>query len=203
MRKRWHQFNKSNLKIIAIIFFYFFCFPLCGQIKLDWAVRYNGLGNWIDQGGDITVDDNGNVYVACSSFQNSPTNSYYIATIKYNSEGIQKWTTIWTEQPGKPCSIIVDSHGDIYVAGSVSYNHIVIIKYDSLGNELWSTNYSDDSYLFIKMKRSTSSDLIISATTFHANSDNSLLFLKYDEKGTLLWETSFGEDDGSDNYLIL
>jgi hypothetical protein len=202
--KRWQQFKSSNLKIIALIFFYFFYFQLYGQINLDWTSRYNGLGNWIDQGGDITVDDNGNVYVTCSSFQNSPTNSYYIATIKYNSEGIQKWTTIWTEQPGEPNSIIVDSNGDIYVAGSISYNHIVIIKYDSLGNELWSTTYSDNSFyhLFIKMKRSSTRDLIISATTFYYTSDNSLLFLKYDENGSLLWEKSFGEEDRSDDYVF-
>ena len=53
-----------------------------------WTRYYNGPGNNRDIGRDITVDEIENVYVTGESYG---TANYDMATIKYNSDGVQQW----------------------------------------------------------------------------------------------------------------
>jgi hypothetical protein len=54
----------------------------------QWAARYDGPGNGLDEANFIVVDGSGNVYVTGRS-EGVGTQSDY-ATIKYNSAGVQQ-----------------------------------------------------------------------------------------------------------------
>lgn len=61
------------------------------SLQQQWVTRYNGLGNGEDAALSVAVDANGNVYVTGRSVGDNNNQSYDIATIKYNSSGLQQW----------------------------------------------------------------------------------------------------------------
>jgi hypothetical protein len=78
----------------------------------QWVNRYNGPVNFFDRANALALDDNGNVYVTgVSTAMLIPTNRD-IATIKYNSAGVQQWVAIYNNKvhdEGK--AIAVDALG--------------------------------------------------------------------------------------------
>lgn len=59
----------------------------------QWLTAYNGTGNAYDYGADITVDNNGNVYVTGKSYNASANVNTDIIIIKYDPIGTQQWVT--------------------------------------------------------------------------------------------------------------
>jgi uncharacterized delta-60 repeat protein len=82
-----------------------------------WTRRYNDAkANDYDLATDMTVDSEGNIFVTGMSYNNQ--NGYDCATIKYNSEGIEKWV-IHFEGPGDdvPNALAMNADGEVYVTG--------------------------------------------------------------------------------------
>jgi uncharacterized delta-60 repeat protein len=112
-----------------------------------WVVRYNGLGNAYDKAIDLTVDDEGNVYVTGSSIGSS---SLEFATIKYNTFGVEQWTAHYNGPNNSSDwakSISVDDAGNVYVTGQIAgygFTDYVTIKYNASGVEQWITNFDPE-----------------------------------------------------------
>lgn len=112
---------------------------------VQWIASYSGQGNH-DQAFAIFVDGLGNVYVTGESRQS--TSNRDIATVKYNSNGVQQWASRYNgpfnnEDIGE--AIIVDSQGNVYVAGQTAAtggSDYVIIMYNSAGVEQYAKRYS-------------------------------------------------------------
>lgn len=112
---------------------------------IQWIATYNGPGNH-DQAFAIFVDASGNVYVTGESRQGTANRD--IATVKYNSNGIQQWAARFNgpfnnEDVGE--AITVDAQGNVYVAGHTAAtggSDYIIIKYNSAGSEQWSKRYN-------------------------------------------------------------
>jgi hypothetical protein len=84
----------------------------------QWAARYNGPGNDVDEVSSLVIDGSGNVYVTGGSI-GSGTNLDY-ATLKYNSAGVQQWAARYNGTGNGydySSALAVDGSGNVYVAG--------------------------------------------------------------------------------------
>ncbi len=133
---------------------------------VQWAQRYNGPGSLGDEAASIAVDGNGNIYVTGRSYGNGT--GYDLATIKYNSSGIQQWVQRYNVQPFNgdeyAYDIALDGSGNVYVAGSGldttgTNSDFLIIKYNTSGALEWAKRYNGpgngtDSYTSIAVNGS-------------------------------------------------
>jgi len=161
----------------------------------QWATRYScPAWNSIDIPKTMIMDNNGNIYITGTS--NGAGTDNDIVTIKYNSAGIEKWIQRYNG-PGNlydiPGSIALDSHGNIYLAGEThqipQYTDLTIIKYDSLGNQIWLANYNGDAHEYgaaYSMIVDDSDNVIITGYTDTGNNSDCIT-IKYSALGELLW----------------
>jgi len=115
----------------------------------QWVARYNGPDNNRDAATDLSIDNQGNVYVTGWS-QSSTTELDYF-TVKYNGAGAPQWAARYNG-PGngwdEALAITIDHTGNAYVTGwSASRDTIVstdyaTIKYNAAGVEQWVVRYS-------------------------------------------------------------
>jgi hypothetical protein len=138
----------------------------------EWVRSYNGIGTeWVDDWpGELTLDDDGNVYVVGYSGNDANTRTTHgIVTIKYSPDGdlawVQRydygvfgdegdlWYDWWT------VSVHVDDQSNVFVAGrnagTEGYEHVTI-KYDPSGDLLWSQRYKDENDI-----RDEASDVLV------------------------------------------
>lgn len=122
-------------------------------IKLDssgnekWVYRYNGSGNWYDEGRDITVDDSGNVYICGISIDYDSTTLFTV--IKIDSSGNERWVYLDKgvyNTTAQAQSITLDGFGNLYVCGfceDINGNaKIYLVKMNLNGDTLWKYIYS-------------------------------------------------------------
>ena len=124
-----------------IIFFLFLfeIFPgtiVLSQPVLEWMKLYNNqsIGSYYEESSAMTLDSIGNVYI--TGFSEATTWMTY-NTIKYNSNGNQKWITIfygdstglmkWKEiipYNSAPNAFKVDNNNKIYISGMIGDNNV-------------------------------------------------------------------------------
>ncbi|TET24017.1 MAG: T9SS type A sorting domain-containing protein [Candidatus Stahlbacteria bacterium] len=103
---------------------------------LQWKREYDGPANNRDEAYDLTLDDEGNIYVTGITY-----NDY--ATLKYSPDGTLQWASVCA--PGYVSTeVAVDGGHNVYVTGitSGSYANYFTVKYDSVGTEQWTASYS-------------------------------------------------------------
>jgi uncharacterized delta-60 repeat protein len=111
-----------------------------------WLRRYTGPGEAYDEASAIAVDSAGNAYV--TGYSTSSVTSYDYATIRYYPNG----DTAWVRRYDGPASgidfakaIAIDDSGFVYVTGysdsTGTYQDCLTIKYDSSGNQVWTSRY--------------------------------------------------------------
>jgi len=101
-----------------------------------WVARHDGCSYFADWPYSIALDSADNVYVTGGSESN--VTNFDFATVKYDTAGNQCWVLRYTNS-GDFCEIatdvVLDSRGNVYVAGEGCYGHappwydIILIKY--------------------------------------------------------------------------
>lgn len=107
-----------------------------------WDVRAKGRGVSFESIAAMTIDAQGNLYVAGTIDEGNRRSS--IVTIKYDNNGNQLWSALFPGEAAanaRGSAITVDNYGNVYVAGRIKVDgapNYVTIKYDAAGSKLWS-----------------------------------------------------------------
>ena len=160
-----------------------------------WVNRYNGPESLGDFPSDITIDNEGNVYVTGKSMGKIPITEY--ATIKYDPDGQQLWVNRYNgpREHNEPVALAVDNFGNVYVTGqsegSNGYPDYATVKYDPEGNQLWVARYkgADKSYDYPKdMALDNAGNVYVTGESGIFGSNGSdYATVKYNSEGHQLW----------------
>ncbi|MFW9881629.1 MAG: hypothetical protein ACFFG0_51845, partial [Candidatus Thorarchaeota archaeon] len=161
-----------------------------GSGDLQWE-KIPSIGEW---GRGVAVDNTtGDIYLVGDDI-------YNIYLVKYNNSGDEQWSRVWDSglQDGVR-AVNVDSSGNIYLTGytetSSNGDEILLIKYDTFGNELWNTkwgaNFGDRGQnLFID----STDNVYITGMVENYGGTNSydVCILKYNSNSDLQWSETWG-----------
>lgn len=173
------------------------------QVTQDWAARYNGPVNGPERVSSMAVDSSGNVYVTGRISVAIPA-AFDIATIKYNSSGIQQWVQRYNgplNNSDESHSIAVDRAGNVYVAGytvgvwgldtNLDY---VTIKYSSTGEQLWLQNYDGNGNshdVASSVGVDDSGNVYVTGNGYASGNGHDYITIKYNASGVLQWDRSY------------
>lgn len=163
--------------------------------NLNWVSRFYGPQNH-SSAIDIAVY-NGNVYVTGNTATILPNLAYDYATVKYDRNGNEKWNVRYSG-PGADdrdfvWALVVDDSGNAYVTGcskSGSAMDYATVKYDSMGNELWSNRYGlpDKDDCAVTLAVNNKGDVYVAGISESESSDAyDLTMVKYDQFGVEQW----------------
>lgn len=115
---------------------------------LQWIRTYNGPGNYYDWALKVAVDNFSNVYITGFIAVLNPLSSD-IATIKYNSNGVEQWVRTYSGPSignDNANSLTLDNLGNVYITGlsydSTTLADFVTIKYNTDGTQQWIEKYN-------------------------------------------------------------
>ena len=149
----------------------------------------------------IVIDSSGNIYVGgCTSVYQGGHVWSDLILIKYSNSGEVIWYRIWaspespgTETPDLCTGLVLDSSENIYVVGDSGTHSMLLLKYDSDGNLLWSkSRYRYPAY---GVAIDSEDNLYITGFYGVAGNPHDIYAAKYDNDGVLLWETIWGRAD--------
>jgi uncharacterized delta-60 repeat protein len=169
-----------------------------------WSRRYSA-SNGSAYAQACAVDSSGNLYV--TGWYNGSTSIDYL-TIKYNSSGDTLWTRSYNgpadnSDEAKGCT--VDGSGNVYVVGqsygSMTSLDYLTIKYNSVGETLWTrrynglasgNDYANDCVI------DDSGNVFVTGYSYHT-SNFDFLTIKYNPVGDTLWTRWFNGPGNSDD----
>lgn len=178
--------------------------------NLLWSARYTGNVQGNNEALDIAVDSNNDIYITGNVWG---AGSYYdIFTVKFSASGQQLWSKTFNgslngwDEAG---AITIDSNDNIYITGAaaaldLTYD-LVVIKYDSQGNELW--NYIFDGgtggWVWGHDILADGSGNIYVASLYYNGTSYDLSLLKLNASGNFVWESSYDNSGNDENGLSL
>lgn len=167
--------------------------------NLIWARHYDRGVGFHDEGRDMVLDADANVYVTGYSMGSGTVMD--IVTIKYDSSGTQQWVSFYIGPANDDAySVAVNSVGDVFVCGtSVSVSSgswdAITIKYNASGVQQWAQTYdgsaSGDDFLY-QLALDGSSNVYVTGAADELSTDDDFLTIKYDSSGTQQWLQTSG-----------
>jgi hypothetical protein len=173
-----------------------------GNVK--WTQKYAGQDSISDFASDIVVDKSDNIYVTGISYLSEYECD--IVTIKYSSGGKVVWIARYhrPEYGNYLCEakkILVDSFGNVYVAGIISNpdtpHDYLTIKYNSFGFEEWVTTYNgtgNDDDQTIGMVSDVTGNIYIAGYSVNKNLGSDITMIKYDTQGNQRWVSRYNSN---------
>jgi hypothetical protein len=189
---------------------------LIGGVEQEWAARFNGVANQLDEAVDLVVDDNGNAYVTgyCDWELGGQTNDVY-TTIMYDANGIQQWVSLYDGNGGgndQPSSLAMDQHGNVFVTGrsigiGTHYDYATV-KYNAAGIQQWVTRYNglgDDWDETTCLTVDTSGNVYVTGYSLGIGTDFDYITIKYNSIGDQQWIACYnwqGDDDKATSLAV-
>jgi uncharacterized delta-60 repeat protein len=156
----------------------------------QWEASFNGSGDYDDDGRDIAIDNEGNIFVIGWSANSNFMPEY--VTLKYDSSGTLLWSASYDGEMGYENyanALTLDSLGNVLVTGSsMNANGMfdyATVKYDTNGNEEWVAIYDspvekDDQANGITV---TENSIWVMGLSEKGPSDYDYSVIKYDYSG--------------------
>ncbi len=178
-----------------------------------WTGTFNGVANDNDYGEVITLDKNGNVYVAGRTFVSGYWFNY--VTISYNPlSGSQVWVSFYgytdvntNVKYEEVNAIVADSLSNVYITGQSqgngnngAQNDIATIKYNSAGTQVWVQRYTssgnfDDRGHGIALDDTL--NVYVTGYVTLSTTNKNFVTIKYDNAGNQLWLVTYDGPGGS------
>ncbi|MFH1734816.1 MAG: SBBP repeat-containing protein [bacterium] len=164
--------------------------------NLRWVNHYDGGFGSSDMAFAMALDEASNVYVTGRSYRESNND---IVTLKYNADGLLLWEAVYDGGLGLSetgWDVAVDQNGNVYVTGdgdtdTTSYDEeFITLKYDPVGNLLWSAIYDglgsdDDEYT--KLAIDQNGNVFVTGRSKNSAGDFDYATIKYSTDGDVLW----------------
>jgi len=186
-----------------------------------WSRTLDAGLNFEDEGRDLDIDAEGNVYVAGYTIgipwdnHNSSSNSdnlefTYFLIAKYDSDGNHLWSQIYNRPASIYCianKIKVDANGNVNVAGfadgSGTGYDFVLVQLNNSGSLQWANFYngtgnSKDSLTSLHVDASGS--IYITGNSINSSGNSDYKVIKYTSSGSFSWQQNY--DFGGDDYII-
>lgn len=170
----------------------------------QWATFYSNNNANGESAYAIELDATGNVYVTGYSWGGA-ANDFDVATVKYNSAGVQQWASRYNG-PGTKfdagTDIKVTASGDVFICGyarglvGITNYDALIVKYNSAGVQQWAQTYNGPGNDYDRANRlyvqSNGNVVITGRSTGTITTAEDLLLLNYNgTSGTLIWERRY------------
>lgn len=170
--------------------------------ELLWDVEFDGDAGLLDEGYDLTFDNNNNIIIHGITQTKDFVEDVYFGeykpiTLKFDPNGQLIWEAVipvqeWFEAPIAN-SVIVDDNGNCYVTGQIrdttgSNYAAYLTKYAGDGNKEWEVFEPNDSFTTIGLKLNFLGDSIrLRSHTYNSDLDEKYLnTITYDLDGNLL-----------------
>lgn len=158
---------------------------------------YDGADHLFDEANCIGADKLGNVYVG--GYTTSSDSGLDLLLMRFYADGSLAWKREYaTPDLDIATSLVVDDSCNVYICGSTNNSQrssdIIVLKYDSAGNQLWSQVYDGifnerDAANMIRIDDSL--NVYVSGFINHTNDRSDLPLLKFSPKGELLKESLY------------
>ena len=177
--------------------------------SLVWSKTWGGSS--YDAGYGIAIDSQGNLLISAESYSFGSS----AILLKLDSNGNYIWCKSWKSSVSYDAaySITSDLTGNIILTGiswdysqSPNVNKILILKYDSNGNLLWSRNWGssglDEAWGSRVIKTDNDGNIYIAGRTQYGSGSMDALLLKLDSNGNYKWSKNWGGKDYDTNIGI-
>ncbi len=161
--------------------------------QLLWAKSFNDLGNNYQALAACALAQNGNLYFAGIS-SIPPMGFAPYLTMAYDENSDSFWTRHYFFNGHGATAITVNLNGEIFVTGGTgeATQDIITLKYDSNGNEVWSSRFPQGGNNDVR-GQSIVSDVDGSVyVTGAMNLGKQFVILKLDENGNQIWSSLYG-----------
>ena len=162
-----------------------------------------------EEGVDIAVDDDNNIFVAAKSSDRLIYNyrdSDFLC-LKYNANGYFRWARYYngsSDSMDIPVAVATDHNGNVYITG-YSYNDSTnfdwcTIMYNSNGDEKWVNLYNRRNTYHLErpvgIKVDNDNNIYVCGTTNSPTTGSDITIVKYDTNGNEKWVEHFSRPGG-------
>jgi len=180
----------------------------------EWVDLYNGPASDKDEGMEIKVDSEGDIYITGYSHFNSDPN---ILTAKYDPAGNRLWLVHFPGDGTRTYAeaFDIDADGNVYAVGyidnPVTDNDFITVMYDTDGNEIWSEQYDGpgsglfrDTDKAIDVIAGDDGYIYVAGTSMDDITGNDYTLIKYDQDGSEMWVERYDDSgDGSEDDSVM
>ncbi|MFO8011162.1 MAG: hypothetical protein R6U89_10180 [Dehalococcoidia bacterium] len=163
-----------------------------GRGNYQWTATYEGKEGEEIFFRDMEIDKNGDIYVAGFITSKEPYDTEAILTIKYGSDGNEKWSSLYrgdnTYSMSRAMALAVNDEGAVAVSGSSDMDTAVTIKYGKNGEQLWASQEPafDSGFLYRNVAIDREGNVCL--TRDMVSPPAGCIICKYNSNGDKIWE---------------